>query len=172
MAKDRAHAFAPLFAERAEVRVALVEAAALEKVPLRVHHSLYEDETSAYCHWHIPAAHELESWGDARSFDLGRSFALVFWIDAATFAKGPLAAAPAAISPVAARGGQKNAPRYVQVGANRGAARTIKHSIEMMPRASKVDWLAQVIRQGASGPVLEIGVPPGTQVNFLWEPYL
>jgi Fe-S-cluster-containing dehydrogenase component len=44
-------------------------AAALEKVPLRVHHNLYEDETSAYCHWHIPAAHELETWGDARSFD-------------------------------------------------------------------------------------------------------
>ncbi len=42
---------------------------ALQKVPLRVHHGLYEDETSAYCHWHIPAAHELESWGDARAFD-------------------------------------------------------------------------------------------------------
>lgn len=42
---------------------------ALQKVPLRVHHGLYEDETSAYCHWHIPAAHELETWGDARSFD-------------------------------------------------------------------------------------------------------
>jgi molybdopterin-containing oxidoreductase family iron-sulfur binding subunit len=44
-------------------------AAALGKVPLRIHHGLYEDETSAYCHWHIPAAHELESWSDARSFD-------------------------------------------------------------------------------------------------------
>jgi MoCo/4Fe-4S cofactor protein with predicted Tat translocation signal len=44
-------------------------AGALQKVRLRVHHGLYEDETSEYCHWHIPAAHELESWGDARSFD-------------------------------------------------------------------------------------------------------
>jgi MoCo/4Fe-4S cofactor protein with predicted Tat translocation signal len=42
---------------------------ALQKVDLRVHHGLYEDETSEYSHWHIPAAHELESWGDARSFD-------------------------------------------------------------------------------------------------------
>jgi MoCo/4Fe-4S cofactor protein with predicted Tat translocation signal len=42
---------------------------ALQKVDIRVHHGLYEDETSEYCHWHIPAAHELESWGDARSFD-------------------------------------------------------------------------------------------------------
>jgi MoCo/4Fe-4S cofactor protein with predicted Tat translocation signal len=42
---------------------------ALQKVPLRVHHGLYEDETSEHCHWHVPAAHELESWSDARSFD-------------------------------------------------------------------------------------------------------
>jgi MoCo/4Fe-4S cofactor protein with predicted Tat translocation signal len=44
-------------------------AAALDKVPLRVHHGLSENETSVRCHWHVPAAHELESWGDARSFD-------------------------------------------------------------------------------------------------------
>jgi molybdopterin-containing oxidoreductase family iron-sulfur binding subunit len=30
---------------------------------------LYEDETSALCHWHIPQAHSLESWGDARAYD-------------------------------------------------------------------------------------------------------
>jgi MoCo/4Fe-4S cofactor protein with predicted Tat translocation signal len=39
------------------------------KVKLRVHLSLYEDETSALCHWHLPAAHYLESWGDARAYD-------------------------------------------------------------------------------------------------------
>jgi molybdopterin-containing oxidoreductase family iron-sulfur binding subunit len=44
-------------------------AQALQKVGLRIHHGLYQDETAEYCHWHIPAAHELESWGDARSFD-------------------------------------------------------------------------------------------------------
>jgi MoCo/4Fe-4S cofactor protein with predicted Tat translocation signal len=44
-------------------------AQALQKVPLRVHHGLYEDETSEYCHWHLPAAHELESWSDARAHD-------------------------------------------------------------------------------------------------------
>jgi molybdopterin-containing oxidoreductase family iron-sulfur binding subunit len=42
---------------------------ALEKVALRVHHGLYQDETSDHCQWHIPAAHELEAWGDARAFD-------------------------------------------------------------------------------------------------------
>jgi molybdopterin-containing oxidoreductase family iron-sulfur binding subunit len=36
---------------------------------LRVHLSEYRDETSEFCHWHIPAAHYLESWGDARSYD-------------------------------------------------------------------------------------------------------
>ncbi len=30
---------------------------------------LYEDETSALCHWHIPQTHFLEQWGDARAFD-------------------------------------------------------------------------------------------------------
>ncbi len=30
---------------------------------------LYEDETSAMCHWHIPQTHFLEEWGDARAFD-------------------------------------------------------------------------------------------------------
>ena len=34
-----------------------------------VHLSLYNDETSAFCHWHIPEAHYLESWGDARAYD-------------------------------------------------------------------------------------------------------
>jgi molybdopterin-containing oxidoreductase family iron-sulfur binding subunit len=42
---------------------------ALSHVPKRVHHGLFEDETSAHCHWHVPATHELESWGDARAFD-------------------------------------------------------------------------------------------------------
>src|SRR5689334_9768231 len=41
----------------------------LQKAKLRVHLSEYRDETSELCHWHVPAAHYLESWGDARSFD-------------------------------------------------------------------------------------------------------
>ncbi len=41
----------------------------LTKVGLRVHLGLYEDETSALCHWHGPAAHYLESWGDVRAYD-------------------------------------------------------------------------------------------------------
>ncbi len=41
----------------------------LSKVGLRVHLSLYEDETSSLCHWHIPEAHFLESWADARAYD-------------------------------------------------------------------------------------------------------
>ena len=44
-------------------------AAQLTKVGTVVHLSLYEDETSALSHWHIPAAHDLESWGDARAYD-------------------------------------------------------------------------------------------------------
>jgi len=44
-------------------------AQALGRVALRVHLGLYDDETSALCHWHIPEAHYLESWGDARAYD-------------------------------------------------------------------------------------------------------
>jgi molybdopterin-containing oxidoreductase family iron-sulfur binding subunit len=41
----------------------------LLKVRTRIHLSLYEDETAELCHWHIPEAHFLESWGDARAYD-------------------------------------------------------------------------------------------------------
>jgi molybdopterin-containing oxidoreductase family iron-sulfur binding subunit len=44
-------------------------AKALDKVPFRAHHSLYYDETSYRCHWHIPDTHFLETWGDARAHD-------------------------------------------------------------------------------------------------------
>ncbi len=36
---------------------------------LRIHHGLHDDETAAYCQWHVPATHYLESWGDARAYD-------------------------------------------------------------------------------------------------------
>ncbi len=39
------------------------------KIPLRVHHGLYQNETAELCQWHISAAHELEAWGDARAYD-------------------------------------------------------------------------------------------------------
>ncbi len=41
----------------------------LQKVGLRIHHGLYYDETSAFCHWHIPESHYLEAWSDARAYD-------------------------------------------------------------------------------------------------------
>jgi MoCo/4Fe-4S cofactor protein with predicted Tat translocation signal len=44
-------------------------AKALDKVPFRAHHSLYYDETSLRCHWHIPEAHYLETWSDGRAHD-------------------------------------------------------------------------------------------------------
>ena len=41
----------------------------LLNVKLRAHLSLYDDETSELCHWHVPEAHFLESWGDVRAYD-------------------------------------------------------------------------------------------------------
>ncbi len=46
-----------------------VDALKNNKVPLRVHYGLYQDETAELCQWHVPATHELESWGDARAYD-------------------------------------------------------------------------------------------------------
>ena len=42
---------------------------ALKKVATRIHLGLYDDETSAMCHWHIPETHYLEAWSDVRAFD-------------------------------------------------------------------------------------------------------
>jgi molybdopterin-containing oxidoreductase family iron-sulfur binding subunit len=41
----------------------------MNKVKLRIHLSLYNDETSELCHWHVPETHYLEAWSDARAFD-------------------------------------------------------------------------------------------------------
>jgi len=43
--------------------------AALKKVAFSAHLGLYEDETSAACGWHVPEAHALEAWSDARAWD-------------------------------------------------------------------------------------------------------
>jgi ferredoxin len=42
---------------------------AIRKAEFRVHLGSYFDETARVCHWHIPLAHELESWGDVKAFD-------------------------------------------------------------------------------------------------------
>jgi molybdopterin-containing oxidoreductase family iron-sulfur binding subunit len=44
-------------------------AARLRKVPFSVSLARYDDETAAACKWRIPAAHEYETWSDARAFD-------------------------------------------------------------------------------------------------------
>jgi len=55
----------PVYDAPADLRFA----AALQKVGLRIRLGLYDDETSEVCHWHIPEAHYLESWGDLRAYD-------------------------------------------------------------------------------------------------------
>ena len=42
---------------------------AMQKVAVRAHLGLYEDETAALSHWHIPEAHFLEAWSDVRADD-------------------------------------------------------------------------------------------------------
>jgi MoCo/4Fe-4S cofactor protein with predicted Tat translocation signal len=42
---------------------------AIARAKTSIHLSLYDDETSQRCTWHVNAAHYLESWGDARAWD-------------------------------------------------------------------------------------------------------
>ncbi|HEY2115704.1 MAG TPA: TAT-variant-translocated molybdopterin oxidoreductase, partial [Candidatus Angelobacter sp.] len=42
---------------------------AVEKVKLCIQFSSYKNETTDYMHWHVPEAHYLEAWSDARSYD-------------------------------------------------------------------------------------------------------
>jgi molybdopterin-containing oxidoreductase family iron-sulfur binding subunit len=44
-------------------------AAALKNARVSVHLGQYEDETSELCTWHLPRAHYLEAWSDARAYD-------------------------------------------------------------------------------------------------------
>jgi molybdopterin-containing oxidoreductase family iron-sulfur binding subunit len=41
----------------------------IKKAALRVRLGLHQDETTELCQWHLPEAHFLETWGDARAFD-------------------------------------------------------------------------------------------------------
>jgi molybdopterin-containing oxidoreductase family iron-sulfur binding subunit len=41
----------------------------IQKAKFSAHLSMYSDETSAFCQWHVPEAHYLESWSDARAAD-------------------------------------------------------------------------------------------------------
>jgi molybdopterin-containing oxidoreductase family iron-sulfur binding subunit len=43
--------------------------AALRRVPHALHLGLYYDETAMLGEWHLPMAHALEAWSDARAFD-------------------------------------------------------------------------------------------------------
>lgn len=42
---------------------------ALQQVEWRCHWGDTFNETARLCHWHVPATHPLETWGDARAFD-------------------------------------------------------------------------------------------------------
>ena len=41
----------------------------LSRVGLKIHLGMYNDDTSDECEWHVPEAHPLETWSDARAYD-------------------------------------------------------------------------------------------------------
>ena len=44
-------------------------AEALRSASVSIHFGLHHNETSRHCTWHVPAAHELETWSDATAYD-------------------------------------------------------------------------------------------------------
>jgi molybdopterin-containing oxidoreductase family iron-sulfur binding subunit len=56
----------PVYTTPADLKL---NAERMKKVGLAIHLSLYDDETSELCHWHIPETHYLETWGDTRAYD-------------------------------------------------------------------------------------------------------
>ncbi|HEX4148067.1 MAG TPA: 4Fe-4S dicluster domain-containing protein, partial [Pirellulales bacterium] len=76
----------------------------MQKVPLRMHLGLYDDETARQCHWQLPEAHFLEAWGDARSAGAIRSIVQPL-IE-------PLYAGRSAIEWVAVLSGEEPTPGY------------------------------------------------------------
>jgi len=52
----------PVFASPGDLDFATL----IGKAATSLHLSLYDDETSGACTWHVPRAHELESWSDVR----------------------------------------------------------------------------------------------------------
>jgi MoCo/4Fe-4S cofactor protein with predicted Tat translocation signal len=52
-----------------EFESAVRGAIAANTLRLFVHSGLYNDETAEYAHWHVPAAHYLETWSDGRAYD-------------------------------------------------------------------------------------------------------
>ncbi|HLZ09483.1 MAG TPA: 4Fe-4S dicluster domain-containing protein, partial [Chloroflexota bacterium] len=76
-------------------------AASLAKVARSVHLSLHLDETSTASTWHVPLAHDLESWSDARAID-GTATIIQPTI-------GPLYGGKTPMEMVAALSGQANA---------------------------------------------------------------
>ena len=50
-------------------------AEAVQTLPHLLHLGLYRDETGTLAEWHLPQAHQLEAWSDARAFDGSASLA-------------------------------------------------------------------------------------------------
>jgi len=48
-------------------------AGAVNQAGMVIHLGMYEDETANHADWHLPQAHYLEAWGDARAWDGTRS---------------------------------------------------------------------------------------------------
>lgn len=153
-------------------------AQALTKVPLRIHHALFEDETSALCQWHLPETHFLEFWGDARAFDgtvsfqqpliaplyEGRSLAevLSLWLGESAASSRSLLEAHWRAQPsfAQARGFVRSFEQAIHDGLISGSA-SKPERVSLRP-----DWSARIPAASAPGPTgtLEVSLLPDSTV--------
>jgi Fe-S-cluster-containing dehydrogenase component len=116
-----------------DVPADLAFAEALRSVPHLLHLGLYRDETGVVAEWHLPQAHELEAWSDARAFD------------------GTASLAQALIAPL--YGGRS---AHELLAAFLGDQATDGHSLV------RRQWQTQLPDDHAWAAALQVGVIPGT----------
>ena len=56
----------PAYEAPADLRL---DARRFDRIATSIHLGVYFNETASLCDWHVPQAHSLESWGDARAWD-------------------------------------------------------------------------------------------------------
>jgi molybdopterin-containing oxidoreductase family iron-sulfur binding subunit len=131
---------------------------ALARVPNTIHTGLYRDETAALCRWHIPAAHYLESWGDARAHD--GTFSLVQPLIA------PLYGGKSALEMVSALMGRYQGNDYERVRDNWSTRYGTGNAAQGGPPKESFDafWnkaLEEGVAEGSAARALEPAPVPG-----------
>jgi hypothetical protein len=120
---------------------------AFNKVPNAVHLGTHVDETGFYSTWHIPKAHYLESWTDARSYD-GTISIIQPMIDPLYGGKSAHDILQTLLDPrhqrLQRRAGERQDLHHRRTSPRRGARRCTMAGLRTRPSRRKTPWRAEV----------------------------